>query len=71
VSYITPARLILPVLFGMLSIMPAAGQPAERQLFSEEWRDGWIPSDFSRPGEVVFTDTAVVLHAGDPMTGIT
>ncbi len=55
----------------MLSIMPAAGQPAERQLFSEEWRDGWIPSDFSRPGEVVFTDTAVVLHAGDPMTGIT
>lgn len=73
-SVFTRARFFIPILSGALTVLfvlPSAGQPADRWLFSGEWKDEWAVTDYSRPGEVVFTDTAVVLHAGDPMTGIT
>ena len=45
--------------------------PAPVSLFDGESLSNWVPSDFHPSGEIVVRDGAVVLSAGDPLTGIT
>lgn len=58
----------------MLAVATAAAAQAEGStipLFDGATLDGWARSDFHPSGDVVVREGAVVLSAGDPLTGIT
>lgn len=48
---------------------PVAADPV--LLFQGDSLDGWKPTDFFRPGEILVRDGVVTLGKGNPMTGIT
>ncbi len=66
-----PIRLTTAAFFLSLSIANAAEPPKPLVLFDGKTLDGWKKTDFSGAAEVKVVDGAIVLKAGESMTGIT
>jgi hypothetical protein len=66
-------RVLAAVLATARLAMPTAqaDEPKPLVLFDGKTLDGWKMTDFSHPGEVKVEGGAIVMKAGQPMTGIT